>query len=402
MPAVGDPARTVQSALDTAVGSPALRVLAEQCCSACVLVCDVTRPVPNHLLLPPILKTLLGAGIEPDDILLLIATGLHRPNVGEELLTILGNDPILNSVRVENHFGRAEDAHVDLGFSDNGTPIKLDRRFVQADLKLVTGLIEPHFMAGFSGGRKVIVPGIAHEDTIRTLHSSKFLSHPNCSVCQVVENPIHTELLAIIERLRQHCSSNIYGVNVVIDADRQLNYVNFGEIETSHEEAMAFSRRISVVNLDRQFPIVLSTAAGYPLDQTFYQAIKGLVTPLDIIEPNGTLILAAECTDGLGSQSFEQAQLRLCQDGTETFLQSIKDKPQAAIDEWSTQMLAQVQQRTHVMLYSEGLTPAQFELTGTQRINSIEQGLKLALQGQERRELAVIPEGPYVVPRLRL
>ena len=402
MPTIGNPARAAQSALETAVGAPALRVLAEECDTACILVCDITRPVPNHILLPPILKTLLDAGIKPANILLLIATGLHRPSTDEELATILGEDSILNAIPVENHVGRAEDAHVDLGFSDNGTPIKIDRRFVQADLKLVTGLIEPHFMAGFSGGRKVIAPGIAHEDTIRTLHSSKFLSHQNCSVCQIVGNPLHMELLAIVERLRQHCGSNIYGVNVVIDADRQLNYVNFGEIETSHEEAMAFSRRFSVVNLDRQFPIVLSSAAGYPLDQTFYQAIKGLVAPLDIIEPNGTLILAAECTEGLGSPSFEQAQLKLCQDGTESFLESINEKTQAAIDEWSTQLLAQVQQRTHIMLYSDGLTPAQFELTGAQRINSIELGLECALQAQERRELAVVPEGPYIVPKLRL
>lgn len=392
--------RAVQSALLSGVGSPSLGQLAAKCRTACILVCDITRPVPNQMLLPPILRTLLEAGIERTDILLLIATGLHRPNVGEELITILGDDPLVTSIPVDNHCARAEDAHVDLGYTRNRTPVKLDRRFVQADLKLVVGLVEPHFMAGFSGGRKVIVPGIAHADTIRMLHSSKFLSDPRCSVCEVAENPLHVELVTIVERLRNHCGTNIFGVNVVIDTERHLNYVNFGEIEASHEEAIAVSRQMSEVDLGRQFPTVLSTAAGFPLDQTFYQAIKGIVTPLDIVEPNGTLVLAAECKEGLGSQSFQQAQVKLQQNGTASFLHSIRDKDRADIDEWSTELLARARQQVHIMLYSEGLTQAQFELTGTHRITSIEQGLKLALQDQERREIAVIPEGPYVVPRL--
>lgn len=401
MPLLSNPVSSVQSALETSGTSPGLRQVASNCKTACILVCDITRPVPNHLILPSVLKTLFDVGISRDDILLLIATGLHRPNVGEELTTILGDDPMLNSVPVENHFAGAERSHVSLGYTTSRTPIKLDRRFVHADLKIVIGLVEPHFMAGFSGGRKVIAPGIAHEDTIRTLHSSKFLSDPHCSVCVVDANPLHAELIAIVDKLRKHCGTSIYGVNVVIDAERRLNFVNFGEIETSHQEAMAFSRQMSMVDLDRQFPVVLSTAAGFPLDQTFYQAIKGIVTPLDIVEPNGTLILAAECKEGLGSQPFQQAQRKLFQNGTTSFLQSIKDKNQADIDEWSTELLARAQQRAKIMLYSEGLTQDQFELTGAQSVTSIEQGLMLALQGQERRELAVIPEGPYVVPRHR-
>ncbi|MCY3541674.1 MAG: nickel-dependent lactate racemase [Gammaproteobacteria bacterium] len=400
IPVLRNPARTINSALDSGVDSPSLRQLASQCRTACILVCDITRPVPNQELLPPIIETLLNSGIAHDNILLLVATGLHRPNEGEELQSIIGNDPILNSIPVANHVARSDHSHVDLGYSSRQTPVKLDRRFVEAELKLVVGLVEPHFMAGFSGGRKVIVPGIAHEDTIRTLHSSKFLSDPNCAVCKVAENPLHAELLEIVEQLRQHSCSSIYGVNVVIDANRQLVFMNFGEVETSHEEAMDFSRRMSIVALDRQFPIVLSTAAGFPLDQTFYQAIKGIVTPLDIVEPNGTLILAAECKEGLGSQPFQQAQEKLCLNGTDAFLRALSEKNQADIDEWSTQMLALARQRARIMLYSEGLTEAQFELTGTQGIPSIETGLEIAGHAIEPLEIAVIPEGPYVVPQL--
>lgn len=400
VPVLSNPARAVQLALLSGIDSPSLGHLAAECKTACILVCDITRPVPNQLLLPPILNTLLDAGIERTDILLLIATGLHRPNIGEELITIIGDDPVVTSIPVDNHRARSETAHVDLGYTTNRTPVKLDRRFVQADLKLVVGLVEPHFMAGFSGGRKVIVPGIAHEDTIRTLHSSKFLSDPRCSVCEVAENPLHVELVTIVEQLRKNSGTCIYGINVVLDSERQLIYVNFGEIEASHEEAIGISRQMSEVDLDRQFPIVLSSAAGFPLDQTFYQAIKGIVTPLDVVEPNGILVLAAECKEGLGSRSFQQAQLKLQRNGTASFLHSIQDKDQADIDEWSTELLARTLRQAHIMLYSEGLSQTQFELTGTQRISSIEYGLKLALQDQARREIAVIPEGPYVVPRL--
>lgn len=401
MPVVQNPERKIQSALNARSSSPTLRELAQQRTTACILICDITRPVPNHALVPPILKTLLEVGMKPADILLLIATGLHRPNVGEELRTLLGEHTHWESVRVENHYARDDEMHVNLGRTSNGTHVKLDRRFVEADLKLVTGLVEPHFMAGFSGGRKVVVPGVAHESTIRTLHNSKFLSHRGCTVCELKSNPLHAELLAIVEQLRQHCGTQIYGVNVVIDTDRRLSFVNFGELEASHDEAMAYSSKYSVVRLDRQFPIVLSTGAGYPLDLTYYQAIKGLVTPLDIIKPNGTLILAAECSEGLGSMSFQRAQLKLCQAGTESFLQSIAHKPQADIDEWSTQMLARVQQRAQIMLYSEGLTSAQFELTGANQISSIEQALSHALVTHDSRDIAVIPEGPYVVPKLK-
>ena len=174
MPVLSNPARAIQSALDTGVDSPSLRQIASQCRTACILICDITRPVPNHILLPPIIKTLLESGVAPDNILLLVATGLHRPNEGEELQAILGNDPILKSIPIANHFARSEQSHVDLGYSNRRTPVKLDRKFVEAELKLVVGMVEPHFMAGFSGGRKVIAPGIAHEDTIRRLHNSKF------------------------------------------------------------------------------------------------------------------------------------------------------------------------------------------------------------------------------------
>ena len=195
---IANPAGAVRAALDTPVDCAPLARLAAGKRSACILICDITRPVPNALLLRPMIETLLSAGIAAQRITVLIATGLHRPNEGAELERLIGDEWVLNTVSVVNHFARDDDAHVDLGVTPNrGVPVRLDRRFVEAELKLVTGLVEPHFMAGYSGGRKVIAPGVAHEQTIRTFHNAAFMGHPAARQCNLTDNPLHEEQLAI-------------------------------------------------------------------------------------------------------------------------------------------------------------------------------------------------------------
>ncbi|MCE2461785.1 MAG: DUF2088 domain-containing protein, partial [Pseudomonadales bacterium] len=179
MPLIPDPDTAVRQALAAPVGCAPIADLARDGNSACILICDVTRPVPNNLLLRPLIETLLDAGVDAGNITVLVATGLHRPNLGAELAELVGDSWVLDRVAVENHDARDDAAHVDFGETPTlGTPVKLDRRFVEADLRIATGLVEPHFMAGYSGGRKVVAPGIAHADTIRTFHSARFLENP--------------------------------------------------------------------------------------------------------------------------------------------------------------------------------------------------------------------------------
>ena len=174
LPVIDDAAGAVERAFAEPAGSPPPARLARGLRSACILVCDITRPVPNHVFLGPMIRTLVDSGIPARNITVLVATGLHRPNEGEELAELVGDPWVLDTVRVENHFARDAAAHVDLGVTaTRGTPVKLDRRFVEADLRIATGLVEPHFMAGWSGGRKVVAPGVAHEDTIRTFHNAR-------------------------------------------------------------------------------------------------------------------------------------------------------------------------------------------------------------------------------------
>ena len=236
---IADPAAAVRQALSEPIHSPSLAELARGRKSACILICDITRPVPNHLFLRPMIETLVASGIALNSIAILVATGLHRPNLGEELAELVGDPWVMERVRIENHDARNDADHVDLGLTaTRGTPIKLDRRFVEAELRIATGLVEPHFMAGWSGGRKVIAPGVAHHETIRTFHSARFMEDPLAVQCNLIGNPLHEEQLEIVRQL-----GDLYSLNTVIDDDRDLAYVNFGEIVASHAAAVEFVER---------------------------------------------------------------------------------------------------------------------------------------------------------------
>src|SRR3954468_6951446 len=391
MPLEKDPASAVRSALMQPVAASALAQEARGLKSACILICDITRPVPNGLLLPAIIRELLDAGMQADQITVLVATGLHRPNEGAELEELVGDAWVLKTVRVVNHFARDDAAHVDLGRTPKGTPVKLDRRFVEADLKIATGLVEPHFMAGYSGGRKVIAPGVAHRDTITTFHSERFMSHPRADNCVLTGNPLHEEQLAMAAMVGPGLS-----MDVVIDEERRLSFVSFGEVVQSHALAVDFVERYARVPVPQRFKTVVTSAAGYPLDKTYYQTVKGMVAPLDILEPGGNLIIASECSEGMGSAEYVEAQRRLIALGPDGFLREIEKKRFAGIDEWQTQMQLKPMRVGAVQLYCGG--PVDRALTGVTAIDSLERAIVASAQKLADPHVAVIPEGPYVVP----
>lgn len=393
MPVLDDPAAAVQQALAKPVNCSPLTELARGKRSASILICDITRPVPNGLLLRPIIEALLAAGMDADNIALLVATGLHRPNEGAELDEVVGDSWVLRHVAVANHDAQDDNAHIDLGVTPTrGTPVKLDRCFVDADLRLAVGLVEPHFMAGYSGGRKVVVPGIAHADTIRTLHSARYLQDPRTTQCRLDGNPLHEEQLQIMRLV-----GDAYAVNTVIDDARRLAFVNFGEIVASHLQAVAFAHDFLTVPVPRRFRTIATSAAGFPLDQTYYQAVKSMVTPLDILEPAGNLLVAAECGEGLGSPSYRVSQQRLLDEGAVGFQASFKDKPQADVDEWETQMQLRSQNAARIRLLSK-LGDEDQALTGVECVESLEEAVRQSVAETNDNAVAVIPEGPYVVP----
>ena len=393
MPLLADPALAMAAALAEPVGCPPLAAEAARATRACILICDFTRPVPNGTILPPLVRTLLGAGMAPERITVLVATGLHRPNEGEELAALVGDPWVLETVEVANHFAREDADHVLLGTTGRGTVVRLDRRFVEADLRIATGLVEPHFMAGWSGGRKVIAPGVAHAETITTFHSARFMEHPNCTNCVLEGNPLHEEQLEIMAML-----GGARAVNSVIDDERRIAFLNYGEVVASHAPAVAFAEQFCTVPVAERFSTVLTSSAGYPLDATYYQTVKGMVGPLEILTPGGDLIVASACSEGLGSAHYADAQRRLVENGPEHFLDEIGAKTHAAIDEWQTEMQLRPMRAGTVHLYTEGLAPEERALTGVRMTDSLVDSVAESTARHGDPRVAVIPEGPYLVP----
>lgn len=390
---LADPRAAIAQALQRPIGTLPLAELARGRRNACVVVCDITRPVPNRLLLPPILKTLEEAGIPRRNVLILVATGLHRPNLGPELEEMLGAD-IVGQYRIENHFGKHLHEHSFLGYSPRGVPVYIDRRYIEAELKITTGLIEPHLMAGYSGGRKVICPGLAALETVKFWHGPDFLEHPRAD-CGIVDgNPVHEEATAIAR-----LAGCDFIVNVCIDGQRRITWVGAGDMELAWRDGVRFCDQVVRVTVPEPVDVVVTTAAGYPLDTTWYQAIKGLTGALPIVKPGGTIILAASLSEGVGSPEFYQL-IREHPD-LNRFQQRILGRDYFVLDQWQLEELAKVLQRCRVKVVSDGLPPDVLRQCHVEPASTVEEAVAEALReyGPQAR-LAVIPKGPYVLPVL--
>lgn len=390
MPGARDPAACIAAALSSPAGADDLAQEARGAASACIMICDVTRPVPNHLVLRPLIERLSAAGLAREKITVLVATGLHRPNEKEELAAIVGDPWVAEHAVIANHFARDDGAHVTLGTTTQGVPVKIDRRVVDAGVRIAVGLVEPHFMAGWSGGRKLVLPGCAHADTIMAFHSTRLLEHPKADMCSLDGNPLHEaqgEALRLLGRT--------LAVSMVINDARELAFASYGGAEESLAAAVAFASPHVRVGVPAAFPVVLSTAAGFPLDSTYYQAVKGICAGAAILEPNGDLFVVSKCAEGFGSRDFRDAQERLCRLGKDAFRAQSRGKMRAAIDEWETVMLLKALDVGRVHLYSEGLSWEEHEVTGAVRVTDLAGELRAAVERAEGRRLAVIPEGPY-------
>ncbi|MCB2149071.1 MAG: DUF2088 domain-containing protein, partial [Deltaproteobacteria bacterium] len=254
-----------------------------------------------------------------------------------------------------------------------------------------------HFMAGYSGGRKVITPGVAHAETITRLHTAAYMEDPMASNCVLAGNPLHLEQLEILALL-----GGALALNTVIDENRRLSFVNFGEIEASHAKAVEFVRPYAETLVERPFSTVLTSAAGYPLDKTYYQTVKGMVGGMEILAPGGNLFVVSEISEGMGSPEYVRAQEKLISLGAEGFLADIRLKKHAAIDEWQTEMQLKPMRKGNVHLFTKGLSRQQQKLTGVEVIvNGEELIRRIAASLDPDRRIAVIPEGPYILPFLK-
>jgi nickel-dependent lactate racemase len=392
-PPLPDPQAALRHVLEHPRGTPPLAELARGRRDACVVICDITRPVPNELILRPLLATLEAAGIPRERITILIATGLHRPNEGDELIEMVGRW-VVDHYRIENHHGTVLEEHTFLGHSPRGVPIWIDSRYVQADLKITTGLIEPHLMAGFSGGRKLICPGLAALETVKVWHGPDFLEHPRAD-CGILEgNPVHEENTWI----GRHVGCDFI-VNVVIDAERRPLKFVAGDMVEAFEEGVAFVRDVVRDTVSEPVEIVVTSCAGYPLDTTFYQAVKGLTGALPIVKQGGTIILCASLSEGIGSAPFQ----RLFDENPslEVFVERILGKEYFVMDQWQLEELAKVRRKAKVKVVSDGLPPQTLRRLFVEPAPSIEEAVAASLaEYGPKAKIAVIPKGPYVLAQV--
>lgn len=375
--------------LEDPIGSPPLSALAARSRSACVVICDVTRPVPNTLLLPPILDTLESNGISRNAITILVATGLHRPTGPQERESLVGSR-IARSYRVIDHCARRLEDQEFLGITRNRTPVFVDKLYCEAELKITTGFIEPHLMAGFSGGPKLIAPGCAGELTIKALHSPFFLEHPECCEGSIDGNPLHHELLEIAGM-----AGHDFLMNVSLNAGREVTEIFSGEPREAHAAGIAFVREAAGASVNEPVDIVITTGAGFPLDLTYYQSIKGLTAALPIVKEGGMIIIAAECAEGLGGPEFSEMATGFSD--PESLVRAIAGRP-VIVDQWQLEECAKAARRAEVVLVSPAIAQKYAGKLFVETAASVEGALR---EGFRRfgthATVAVIPDGPYVL-----
>jgi lactate racemase len=379
----------IEAELDAPIGCPPLGQMARGKRTAAISVCDITRPAPNPTTLPHVLRRLEQAGIQRGDITILIATGLHREATEAEMRQICG-EPVAANYRVVNHDARNLASHRHLGATASGTPVYIDERFLAADLHITLGFIEPHLMLGFSGGRKLVAPGLAAQETIKVLHSPKFMRDTRAVEGSTEQNPLHRELLEIARMARHD-----FILDVALARDRSIAAVFAGDAEQAHRRGVEFVSKTLLETLEEPVDAAITSGAGYPLDLTFYQVVKGVTAAAPIVKPGGRILVMGACTEGAGAPEFRQMLLSGMSDTA--FLREIASAP-VIVDQWQLEKLALVTTGRQLLYYVPGL-PAEYQAKLWGRSFATPQAAVAALlDGLPRgARVAVIPEGPYVL-----
>jgi lactate racemase len=392
---LSQPQEAIQKSLTDPIGTPALSDIINQKKpkSVCIVVSDHTRPVPNKLILPPLLNELNRAGISSPGITILLANGMHRKTTLVEKGELVGQD-ILDTYRVIDH--KSRDTNALYHFTINNIPATVNRLYHESDLKIITGFIEPHFMAGFSGGRKAICPGISGFDTVKYFHSPKLLESPFASPGNLNQNPCHEFATAVAKKVGVD-----FMVNVTINCEKQITGIFSGDLEKAYAAGVNASKQQSLVKVENPFDIVITTNGGYPLDRDLYQTVKGLVGALEIVKEGGTILCATECCDGVGSTDFRQLLFEM-QDPA-SFIRMISEPGYFQCDQWEVEELVKVLKKVQVQLYTTGLSVEEIKRSHLQPISSIETGIRRSLKRYGKNaSIAIIPEGPYVLAKLAI
>ena len=391
-PALPDPGGALLNAIRNPIGTPPLRRLVRREDTVAISVCDITRPMPSSTVLPVLLGEL--AHLPSEQIVILVATGTHRSNTAEELEQMLGGD-VSRNYRVVNHSAFDGAGLQRMGTTEGGIPIWLNREWVQSDVRITTGFAEPHFFAGFSGGPKMVAPGLAGFETIMGLHSGPMIGSPDATWGVTEGNPIHDAIRDIALR-----TGVGFSLDVTINRDRQITSVYAGELFSVHRAACDVAKRAAMRSFREPFDIVVTTNGGYPLDLNLYQAVKGMSAAAQVVRDGGAIICAAECSDGIPEHGEYRKILAEASEAGE-LLEMIRSPGYSRHDQWQVQVQAQIQLRARVYLKSSYLSHERVKAAHLEPIESVEEtvGDLLASLPNDAR-VCVLPEGPQTIPYL--
>ncbi len=393
LPGLPDQYGAIRTSLRDPVGGvPPLRRIAGSTDIVAISVCDITRPMPSSTVLPVVLEELRH--VPDENIVILIATGTHRPNSCGELREMLGSE-IVARYTVVNHDALDTSGVVNVGETAGGIPILLNRLWTEADVRITLGFVEPHFFAGFSGGPKMVAPGLAAFDTTMLLHNASMIGHPNATWGATVGNPIHDAIREIAEN-----TGVDFSVEVTLNRDHQITSVYAGDLRTAHRAASRFGKSVAMQKVDEPFDVVVTTNSGYPLDMNLYQSVKGMSAAAQVVKPGGTIICAAECSDGVPAHG-EYSRLLRSRNSPEELLDMIRTKGHNIHDQWQVQIQAQIQMKAKVLIKSGCLDDAEVRQAHLEPVDDVERAIYDRLDAAgPYASLCVIPEGPQTIPYL--
>jgi len=394
--AVKDPASEIKTALEKPISSKPLREIARGKKNACIVVSDTTRPVPNSIILPPLIEILEEAGIRDDRMTILIATGTHDPVPNDMFEELLGKEILRRKIKIVNHNAYDDSTIIDLGKGAHNCPALINKIYAESDLKICTGLIEPHFMAGFSGGRKSICPGITGIETLKIFHSVDAMSHPLAKSCTLIGNPVD-EMAKSVAKIAG-CD---FMLNVSLDDQRRITGIFAGDLFEAHDVGCKFVSDHSIVEIEKEADVVVTSNGGYPLDQNYYQTAKGLVEAAEIVKRDGFIVIASECKFGFGKESFRKLMIELKEKGTTAFLRSHNTSQTFESDQWEVQEFSKVLDKTKNIFLLSSLNEFDKKLTFATPINSLDEGIRIAMKNFSHPFIVAIPEGPYVIGRIK-
>jgi len=391
VPGLTDEASSIRRALREPTSGPPLRDVVPRGASVGISVCDVTRPFPAQRVLPVLIEELelFGSG----RITIFIATGTHRTCTPAELFEMLGAE-VLRCCAVVQHDAFDASRHRQVGtVLGTQTPALIESAFLDCDVRITTGFIEPHFFAGFSGGPKMVAPGLAALETVLDLHSAARIAHPNATWGVTQGNPVHDAVRAITAQV-----GVAFNLDVTLNRAHAITNVFAGEILASHAAGCTFARQTAMAPVAKPYDVVLTTNSGYPLDQNLYQTVKGMSAAAQIVKAGGSIVVASECSDGVPAHGGYKDLLR---DGVhpDAFMARLSEPTFSVHDQWQVQVQAQIQRKAHVFLKSDGLSDAQVRAAWLEPIGDVADcvSARLAAAGTGAR-LAVLPQGPQTIP----